>query len=172
MSCLLVSAKIVRDIHEDLVYAINMNIFVCYVFQVNIIDLATYLDILCHSRRGYDEVDASSLLIHFEKPCSTWNSVCFQGRRDSETYCLLCSAFVCHHKSCGKRIESSFHTFYASIERLEVNGDVYAILTLHCPRWMSIGMFTLMQKFLPIAEMPSLPEVLFVSTYFNLERCG
>ena len=74
MSRLLVGGEIIRDIHEDFVYAVNVNVFRSDVFQVDIIDFAAHLDVFRHSGRGNDEIDAPSLLLDLEKPCTTWNA--------------------------------------------------------------------------------------------------
>ena len=73
-----ITAQIGRHIHEHLIDAIDVNIFWSNVFQVSLIDLGTYLNIMSHAGWGNDKLHATRFLIHLEQSRTSAYAVCFQ----------------------------------------------------------------------------------------------
>ena len=50
----LIYPKIIRHIHEHLIYGIHMHILWCYILQIDVIYIRTVLHVICHTwRSGY-----------------------------------------------------------------------------------------------------------------------
>ena len=116
-----------------------MDVLGCDVFEIDIVDLRADLNVFRHLRRrdkithrarrvsrqfigvaalfkkiaacfappfGVDLLDA---LDDFEKSCSSWDAVGFQGRRYRETNSFLRAAEVCHDQIGRHRVKAALH---------------------------------------------------------------
>ena len=134
-----VGLKIAGHVHHHLVDGVDVDILGRDVFEIDIINLRADLDVLRHLRRcdkiahrarrvsrqltrvialfkeiaarfappfGVDLLDA---LDDFEKSCSSWDAVGFQGRRYRETNSFLRAAEVCHDQIGRHRVKAAFH---------------------------------------------------------------
>ena len=57
-------------------------------------------------------IDRLHLGIHIKKTGPPGYSVCFQGRRNSQTDGLLRPAFIRNHQMCLERIQTALHTLH------------------------------------------------------------
>ena len=136
----LVGVEVVGNIHEHLINAVHMDVFRGNVFQIDLIDPDTVVDVKSHPRWRNDKVNPDVpvpvkyrliigrgrsipsavqlpyFLFHFKKPGSPGDSPLFQCRGHGQANGLVCPAFVCHHQVCCQRIQPPLPAFHRSIK--------------------------------------------------------
>ena len=61
-------------------------------------------------------IDTPDCFNHFKKSGTSRYPIAFQGRRDRQTYCFLCSTGIGNNKVRGERIQSPLHTLHRCIK--------------------------------------------------------
>ena len=72
-------------------------------------------------------VSLADALPDLKQPCSSGDSVAFEGRRDGKTDGLIRPALVCHNKVGIQGIEAALPAFHGGIEGFQVDCDVGSV---------------------------------------------
>ena len=120
-----VEVEIARDVHEGLVYRVDVDVFRGNPAQVDRIDVTRALHVERHSRRHHHVVDG---LGDLEDAAAVAHAQRLHGRRDRKADGLLSARGIGHHEARRERVKAALHALNAGVEALEVYAEVLALL--------------------------------------------